>query len=150
MGDHNKYYLKDSPVNSTITAAKMAYDSTTYLTGREIETLSLLAQGLNNTSISNRLYVNVKSIENYINSIYSKLNILEEESPRVVAVLKWQKDVRDDEATFLRPGGSVFKITPYWETSRISPSLGALAKKDNKQAPPQGLQINVASVRSQK
>lgn len=43
------------------------------LTIRETEALSLMAAGYDNITISEQMVVSLKSVENYINSIYSKL-----------------------------------------------------------------------------
>jgi len=112
-----KYYAIDSPVNSPDkNLKKLNYDHA-FLTGREIEALALSAQGLSNYAISKELGVTLKSIQNYINNIYQKLHleVNGDIQPRVSAVLLWQKAMRDGQADFLRPGGTVFTKTPYWE-----------------------------------
>jgi len=43
------------------------------LTSRELEILSLLAQGLTNAAIANALYIDIKTVEHHLNSMYSKL-----------------------------------------------------------------------------
>jgi len=45
------------------------------LTGRQMEILNLLAEGLSNSQIANRLYISPRTVENHISSIFSKLNI---------------------------------------------------------------------------
>lgn len=62
------------------------YKSTS-LTPRQKEVLELIARGLNNTQISERLNVGVKSVENYINSIYNTLGVQGGGAGRVQAVL---------------------------------------------------------------
>lgn len=42
-------------------------------TNREMEILSLIAKGYTNTAIANELYIDVKTVHNHINSIYSKV-----------------------------------------------------------------------------
>lgn len=44
------------------------------LTGREIEVLALLAQGLQNAEISNRLHRSGKTVEHHVSAILAKLN----------------------------------------------------------------------------
>jgi len=63
------------------------------LTPRELEILSLMAQGYKNSAISNILYVELKTVEHYINSILCKLGceIAENKHPRVQAVLYYLK-----------------------------------------------------------
>ncbi len=59
------------------------------LTPRQGEVLALMAHGLNNGSIAERLSVSEKSIENYVNAIYQHLQVHHDETvnPRVQAVL---------------------------------------------------------------
>ncbi|GCE19086.1 response regulator [Dictyobacter kobayashii] len=45
------------------------------LTGRELEVLRLVVQGLRNTEISKRLSVSVKTIETHLTSLYGKLGV---------------------------------------------------------------------------
>lgn len=63
------------------------------LTPRELEILSLMAKGYKNSAISNILYVELKTVEHYINSILCKLGpeISENKHPRVQAVLYYLK-----------------------------------------------------------
>ena len=43
------------------------------LTARELEILSLLAQGYTNAAIAQTLYIDIKTVEHHLNSTYSKL-----------------------------------------------------------------------------
>lgn len=43
------------------------------LTTRELEILSLLAQGYTNAAIADSLYIDIKTVEHHLNSMYSKL-----------------------------------------------------------------------------
>lgn len=45
------------------------------LTQREIEVLNLLAQGLTNKDIAQRLFLSVRTVEAHLRNIYSKLNV---------------------------------------------------------------------------
>jgi DNA-binding NarL/FixJ family response regulator len=45
------------------------------LTNREREILELIAQGLTNTAIAERLYVSPKTVRNQVSSIFSKLHV---------------------------------------------------------------------------
>lgn len=45
------------------------------LTGREIEVLALLAQGMTNKDIAQMLFLSVRTIEAHLRSIYVKLNV---------------------------------------------------------------------------
>ena len=64
------------------------------LTPRQIEVLSLMAQGYNNSAIAEKLVLGNKSVENYINAIYQELNLAQSDSthPRVTAVLSYIRD----------------------------------------------------------
>lgn len=61
------------------------------LSDREQEVLALLAEGLDNQAIANRLFVSVKACENYIGSIFRKLGLNTEEGTnrRVRATLMY-------------------------------------------------------------
>jgi DNA-binding NarL/FixJ family response regulator len=61
------------------------------LTPRETEVLGLIAEGLNNAAIADRLVLGDKAVAKHINGIFSKLGLGEEEEVhrRVKAVLLW-------------------------------------------------------------
>lgn len=62
------------------------------LTPRQLQTLQLMAQGLTNQAIAEKLAVSVKSVENHSNQIYQALNIDPKDrsnQPRVQAVIKY-------------------------------------------------------------
>jgi DNA-binding NarL/FixJ family response regulator len=61
------------------------------LTARESEVLGLMAQGLSNTAIANRLVVSHGAVEKHIGNIFSKLGLeaSSEEHRRVRAVLTY-------------------------------------------------------------
>lgn len=61
------------------------------LTSREAEVLSLMAEGLNNTTIAARLVLSDKAVAKHINNIFSKLDLGgdDEAHRRVKAVLTW-------------------------------------------------------------
>ncbi len=69
-------------------AADPAIDS---LTPRECDVLALIAEGLNNATIAERLVVSQKAVAKHINNIFSKLGLAEdpESDRRVRAVLLW-------------------------------------------------------------
>lgn len=54
------------------------------LTEREREVLNLIAQGLNNPEIANRLHVSGKTVSNHISNIFSKLQVAD----RAQAIIK--------------------------------------------------------------
>lgn len=58
-------------------AAKLAESmSSEPLTGRELDVLSLLAQGKSNKEIGSRLYITETTVKSHLRSIFSKLNVL--------------------------------------------------------------------------
>lgn len=61
------------------------------LTPRETEVLSLVAEGLNNAAIAERLVLGDKAVSKHITGIFSKLGLTEEDDVhrRVKAVLMW-------------------------------------------------------------
>ncbi len=61
------------------------------LTSRETEVLGLIAEGLNNAAIAQRLVLGDKAVAKHINGIFSKLGLSEEDEVhrRVKAVLLW-------------------------------------------------------------
>ncbi len=61
------------------------------LTPRETEVLGLIAEGLNNAAIADRLVLGDKAVAKHINGIFSKLGLGEEDEihRRVKAVLLW-------------------------------------------------------------
>jgi DNA-binding NarL/FixJ family response regulator len=71
---------------------------TGHLTPRQIEILGLVAQGLSNAAIGDRLVLAEKSVENQLTAIYGELGIDRRASaevhPRVSAVLAYLRDSR--------------------------------------------------------
>lgn len=58
------------------------------LTDRQFEVLRLVAQGLSNQGIAERLRLSVKSVENHLGAVYAALDIPSEQNQRVAAVLR--------------------------------------------------------------
>nr|WP_315989583.1 response regulator transcription factor [Desulforamulus aquiferis] len=50
-------------------------DNSDFLTGREKEVLILMAAGLKNKQIANKLFVSVRTVEAHMGNIYSKLGV---------------------------------------------------------------------------
>lgn len=55
-----------------------------HLTEREIEILQLLAKGLNNQEIADKLVISTKTVRNHVSNIFSKLQVVD----RVQAVIR--------------------------------------------------------------
>lgn len=95
------YVLKDSDSSSLSKAIRDAYIGESYiqpklaatlvrefnttknrrisesneLTRREYEVLSLIAEGLNNKSIADKLFISEKTVKNHVSSIFRKINV---------------------------------------------------------------------------
>ncbi|HLF74363.1 MAG TPA: response regulator transcription factor [Anaerolineales bacterium] len=65
-------YFTSSPASR---AASKKPDEFTELTEREREILDLIAQGHNNTVIANKLSLSIKTVQNYVSSILTKLQV---------------------------------------------------------------------------
>jgi DNA-binding NarL/FixJ family response regulator len=61
------------------------------LTEREQQVLALMAEGRTNSGIAERLYLGRKTVESYVNTIFSKLGLTPttDDNRRVLAVLTW-------------------------------------------------------------
>jgi len=61
------------------------------LTGRELEVLGLMAEGLTNAGIAKRLWLTERTVEAHVRAIFSKLELSvgEDENRRVLAVLRY-------------------------------------------------------------
>jgi DNA-binding NarL/FixJ family response regulator len=65
-------YFSSSP---SAQSKKNQPDEFAELTERELEILDLIAQGHNNLTISNRLSLSIKTVQNYVSSILTKLQV---------------------------------------------------------------------------
>jgi len=91
---------------------KVEYPFLNQLTTREAEILSLLAKGYTNSAIAEALYIDIKTVEHHINSMYSKLRTSAEfndKHPRVSAA-----------RIYLEATGEL--LTPQTPDSRLVPS----------------------------
>ncbi len=59
---------------------------TSKLTAREIEVLRLIARGLNNTDISERLFLSEGTIRNHVSAILAKLGVSDRTQAAVIAI----------------------------------------------------------------
>ena len=58
------------------------------LTRREVEVIELIADGLTNQAIADKLFIDVRTVHHHVNSIYSKLEREDNRHPRVM-LAKW-------------------------------------------------------------
>lgn len=65
--------ILDPALISFLFAEKPEYPFLKELTARELEILSLLSKGYTNSAIAEELYIDVKTVEHHINSMYAKL-----------------------------------------------------------------------------
>jgi DNA-binding NarL/FixJ family response regulator len=65
--------ILDPPLATYMFAGKPECPFLKQLTTRELEILSLLSQGYTNSAIANTLFIDIKTVEHHLNSMYSKL-----------------------------------------------------------------------------
>ena len=65
--------ILDPPLAAFMFAGKPECPFLKQLTTRELEILSLLSQGYTNSAIAKTLYIDIKTVEHHLNSMYSKL-----------------------------------------------------------------------------
>lgn len=65
--------ILDPPLATFMFAGKLECPFLKQLTTRELEILSLLSQGYTNSSIAETLFIDIKTVEHHLNSMYSKL-----------------------------------------------------------------------------
>lgn len=81
----------DPQVVSRLLASEREDDPLAALTAREREVLQLIAEGLSNPAIADRLGITLRSAEKYVSSIFAKLGLPDTggEHRRVLAVLRF-------------------------------------------------------------
>jgi DNA-binding NarL/FixJ family response regulator len=65
--------ILDPPLAAFMFAGKPECPFLKQLTTRELEILSLLSQGYTNSAIADTLFIDIKTVEHHLNSMYSKL-----------------------------------------------------------------------------
>jgi len=112
------YVLKDSDSSSLSKAIRDAYSGVSYiqpklaaelvrefnnaklhksnaeneLTRREYEVLSLIADGMNNKDIADKLFISEKTVKNHVSSIFKKINVNDRTKAAIYAYknnIKW-------------------------------------------------------------
>jgi DNA-binding NarL/FixJ family response regulator len=84
----------DPEVVASLVAPTRAADPLASLTERELEVLSLLAQGRSNAAIARQLWTTRRTIETHVRHVFAKLGLLDSDSDsrRVVAVLVYLRN----------------------------------------------------------
>jgi len=65
--------ILDPPLAALMFTGKTGHSFLKQLTARELEVLSLRLQGYTNSAMAEVLYIDIKTVEHHLNSIYSKL-----------------------------------------------------------------------------
>ena len=94
---HHGQVILDPSLASVILNGKPESPFLKQLTPRETEILSLLAKGYTNTSIAGDLFIDIKTVEHHLNSIYSKLKTEEEHREKHLRVTATRVYLRDVE-----------------------------------------------------
>ena len=81
----------DPELVSRLVGRRRERDPLAELTDREREVLALMAQGLTNAALAKELFVSPKTVEGYVRSVFTKLDLApgEREHRRVLAVLQF-------------------------------------------------------------
>ena len=80
--------ILDPALAALLLTERNEYQFMRQLTTRESEILSLLAKAYTNTAIASSLYIDIKTVEHHINSMYGKLKaeaVFDDKHPRVSA-----------------------------------------------------------------
>ena len=86
--------LDPQVVRQLVSLSRSTSDLRTTLTDREREVLGLMAEGLANPAIADRLTVGLRTVETHVNRVFTKLGLLPEgqEHRRVAAVLAYLRN----------------------------------------------------------
>jgi DNA-binding NarL/FixJ family response regulator len=85
----------DPEVVARLVAPPPPHQALGELTGRELEVLGLMAEGLTNAGIAKKLWLTERTVEAHVRAIFSKLELSvgEDEHRRVLAVLRYLRTV---------------------------------------------------------
>ena len=67
--------ILDPALTSLMFAEKQGHPFLNQLTARELEILSLLAEGYTNSAIAEGLYIDIRTVQHHINNMYSKFKV---------------------------------------------------------------------------
>lgn len=84
----------DPELVALLVGRRRQHDPIARLSEREREVLGLMAQGLSNAALSSELHLSPKTVEGYVSSIFTKLDLApdQRENRRVLAVLRFLRD----------------------------------------------------------
>ena len=68
-------YALSEDESSTTTPSSAAPEHTAGLTPREVEVLGLVAAGMTNAQVAQRLFLSPRTVQRHLNSIYRKLGV---------------------------------------------------------------------------
>ncbi|QBD77650.1 response regulator transcription factor [Ktedonosporobacter rubrisoli] len=85
----------DPEVHQLLTEERSDVQFIDLLTSREQEVLQLVARGLRNSEISERLHVSIKTVETHLTSLYQKLNV--QSRTEATALVQEQRLLFDNE-----------------------------------------------------
>ena len=96
------HIVLDPTLANIIFGVKPKHTFLKQLTGRELEILNLLARGYTNMAIAGALYIDVKTVEHHLNSLYGKLkadNDFSDRHMRVTAARLYLQEVEAQTVT---------------------------------------------------
>lgn len=76
--DYLPYYqitISEAPAEKPTKPSVQKWQSAYHLTAREIEVVQLIEEGLNNTEITERLYISMPTVKTHIKNIFSKFGV---------------------------------------------------------------------------